>query len=120
MNAGMKNIYRRLAGFGLAALVSLGLFVASAHADALSDARSAGYVGERPDGFVAIVDNNAPSAVRAMVDQINAQRQAAYQNVASQTGAPATQVGIVAAQRIYAEVPPGTYLLSQSGSWYRK
>lgn len=120
MSVRMKDASRRLARYGLAGLMSLGLFIGSAFADSLSDARSAGYIGERPDGYVAIVDNNAPGDVRALVDQINSQRYAAYQNVANQTGAPVDQVGIVAAQRIYNEVPPGTYLLSQSGSWYRK
>ncbi|MGF1625481.1 MAG: YdbL family protein [Alphaproteobacteria bacterium] len=105
---------------GAVMLVAMCLMAVSALADSLSDARAAGYIGERPDGYVALVDNNAPGNVRALVDQINAQRRQAYQNVASQTGAPVEQVGIVAAQRIYNEVPGGTYLLSQSGSWYRK
>jgi uncharacterized protein YdbL (DUF1318 family) len=114
------RLYRKLAGYGMAGLMGIGLFVGTALADPLSDARNAGYVGERPDGYVAIVDNNAPADVRALVDQINSQRYSAYQNVANETGAPVDQVGIVAAQRIYNEAPSGTYLLSQSGSWYRK
>lgn len=120
MYVGMTNIVRRLAGYGVAILLTLGLLASAAQADALTDARAAGYIGERPDGYVALVDNNAPASVRQLVDEINAQRRAAFQNVASSTGAPLDQIGIRAAQRIYSEVPSGTYLLSQSGSWYQK
>ncbi|MEZ5669143.1 MAG: YdbL family protein [Alphaproteobacteria bacterium] len=120
MSGGIKSIAHKLAVRGSAAVLALGLIIGPAAADALSDARAAGYIGERPDGYVALVDNGAPGDVRALVDQINSQRYAAYQNVASQTGAPIDQVGIIAAQRIYSEVPSGTFLLSQSGQWYRK
>lgn len=117
---GLKDATKNLIGRSAAGVLALGLLVGSALASPLTDAYAAGYVGERPDGYVALVDNNAPSSVRQLVDEINAQRRQAYQSVAAQTGAPVDQVGIRAAQRIYSEVPSGTYLLSQSGSWYRK
>lgn len=120
MSRNLKRIVHLIAARGVALLLALGLFAGAAWADALTDARAAGYIGERPDGYVALVDNNAPGWAAQLVNEINAQRRAAFQNVANQTGAPIDQVGIRAAQRIYSEVPPGTYLLSQSGSWYRK
>ena len=120
MQLGLMNLSKSVVSRGAAALLAIGLFVGSAAASPLTDAYSAGYVGERPDGYVALVDNNAPASVRQLVDQINAQRMQAYQSVAAQTGAPIDQVGIRAAQRIYSEVPAGTYLLSQSGNWYTK
>jgi uncharacterized protein YdbL (DUF1318 family) len=120
MSGGFNRLARRLSACATALVVALGVMTGAAFADALSDARQAGYVGERPDGYVALVDPGAPASVRALVDEINAQRRAAYQNISNQTGVPVDQVGIRAAQRLYSELPPGTPVLLQNGQWARK
>ena len=53
MSGGFKRLTRRLMARGTALVVAIGVVAGAAYADALSDARGAGYVGERPDGYVA-------------------------------------------------------------------
>ena len=66
--------------------LTLGLLVVPAVAASLDQAKAAGQVGERIDGYVGVVDANAPADVRAMVDQINAERQAKYKEIADKQG----------------------------------
>lgn len=120
MSGGLGRLKRRMLVRGTAIVVAVGVLAGTAFADALSDARQAGYIGERPDGYVALVDSNAPGSVRQLVDEINAQRRAAYQNIANQTGVPVDQVGIRAAQRLFGELPAGTPVLLQNGQWATK
>ncbi len=116
----ISTALRRIVQGSTAALVALVVLTGAALANPLLDAYSARQIGERPDGFVQLLDANAPASVRQLVEEINAQRRAAYQSAANQTGAPVAQVGIRAAQRIYAQVPAGTMLLGQDGNWYAK
>lgn len=89
-----------------------------AQAMSLSEARSQGLIGETPQGYVAPV--GTPSAeVRALVNEINAARRAEYQSIAKRTGATLPQVEAVTGQRLYQQVPAGTYLLVD-GQWQKK
>jgi uncharacterized protein YdbL (DUF1318 family) len=115
----MRIIARVVAAFVLALAVAFGAALPAA-ADALDDARAAGLVGERPDGYVGLVDSGAPTNIRALVDQINAARRQAYQQIAQETGATVEQVGMLTAQKLYNQVPAGTYLLDQNGQWVQK
>jgi uncharacterized protein YdbL (DUF1318 family) len=89
-----------------------------AQALSLSEARSQGLIGETPQGYVAPV--GAPSAeVRELVNKINSARRAEYQVIAGKTGSSLQQVEAVTGQRIYQQVPAGTFLLVD-GQWRRK
>ena len=55
-----------------------------AAAQSLDQAKAAGQVGERIDGFVGVVDANAPGDVRAMVDRVNAERRQKYAGIAAE------------------------------------
>lgn len=54
--------------------------------------RAAGLVGERFDGYAAI-HGAAPADVRALVDNVNAERRAVYAQRAAATNAPVDAVG---------------------------
>ena len=58
-------------------LLCLALPASLAHADALDDARAAGLVGERPDGYVDAVAPNPPANIQQLITEINAQRRQA-------------------------------------------
>lgn len=93
----------------------------AAFADALDDARAAGQIGERPDGYVAVVDASAPTSVKSLVDSINRQRREAYQKIATEKGVPIEQIGALTAEKIINEkLRPGMYYMNASGTWKQK
>jgi uncharacterized protein YdbL (DUF1318 family) len=100
-----------------------GLMLASspAVADALDDARAAGQIGERPDGYVAVVDASAPASVKSLADSINRQRREAYQKIANEKGVPIEQIGALTAEKIIREkLSPGMFYMDASGAWIQK
>ena len=90
-----------------------------AGADALSDAKSAGAVGETPRGYIAPVGTATPETT-ALVEQINAARRIKYQEIAEKAGSTLEQVEVVVGSRVIDRAPPGTYILDQSGEWRQK
>ncbi len=97
------------------------VFAAPAMADSLDDARAAGLVGERPDGLLGLVNPNAPTSVKSLVQSINAQRLQKYQQIAGEKGVPAEQVGAIVGEKTISErLKPGWYYMNASGQWVRK
>jgi uncharacterized protein len=91
-----------------------------AFAGALDNAKSAGQVGERPDGYLGLVDPGAPAATRQLVDDINTKRRAHYANIAKKTGSNVRDVGILAGEKLIANAAPGTFYMDAAGRWQRK
>ncbi len=104
----------------LAALV-LGLFVSlGAAAATLDSAKSDGWIGEQPDGYLGLVRNDAPDDVKALVKDVNAKRKARYQQIANQQGAPLAEVEKVGGQTAIEKTRPGHYVKDASGRWRKK
>lgn len=104
-----------------AAVLCLMLTATVAQADALDDARAAGLLGERPDGYVDVVNPNASADILALKEQINAQRRKIYQQLAGEKGVPAEEVGALAAEKTIAQkLKPGMYYMNSSGQWVQK
>jgi hypothetical protein len=105
--------------FLIFALALAALGPATAMAGPLEDAKAAGLVGERPDGYVGLVTGNPPADVVDLVNQINAKRMAAYTDIATSNGTSVAAVGAVTAEKVYREAAPGTYLMVD-GHWVQK
>src|SRR5262245_35002705 len=86
----------------------------------LDDAKAAGLIGERPDGFVAAVQPNPPPDIAAIVQQVNAKRRAAYEQIAAEENVSADQVGALAAEKIKRQAPSGEFFMSSDGTWAPK
>lgn len=86
----------------------------------LDEAKAKGWIGERRDGYVGLVAATAPAEARALVDQVNAERRAAYDTVAKQNGVPREQVEALAGQKLIARAAPGTFVMDAAGRWIRK
>ncbi|KQN20632.1 hypothetical protein ASE86_15415 [Sphingomonas sp. Leaf33] len=103
----------------LIAVAAAGAFVATAaraqRDPAYAAARSAGQVGEQPDGYLGIVGNPTPE-LRATVNNINIQRKAAYTRQAG-NGATVEQMAFVAGCNLIAKTSPGEKYQSPSGEW---
>lgn len=87
--------------------------------DALSAAKAAGQLGERPDGMVGVVPG-APASAQALAQQVNAQRLARYQEIARGNGTALDKVQAVAGQQLIERTPAGQFIMTATGDWQRK
>lgn len=108
-----------LALLALAVVVGAAALNSPAMAGPLEDAKAAGLVGEQPDGFLGSVPGNPPADIAALIRDINAKRLAAYTDIATKNGTSVQAVGALAAQKVYNEAKPGTYLMV-NGRWVKK
>ncbi|MCK9607681.1 MAG: YdbL family protein [Methylomonas sp.] len=113
----MKNNYAMKL---LAALTFCLWFAASpVNAADLGQAKAAGLVGELMNGYLGLVDGNAPADVKALVDSINAQRRAEYQRIAAKNGVPAEEVAKLTAQKVIGQTARGQFVQTPSG-WQKR
>jgi hypothetical protein len=108
-------------GFAMAAIAAtaaVALIVPSAMAQrdpAYEAARSAGQVGEQPDGYLGYASTPTP-AVRAIVDDINIKRKAAYTSGAP-AGSTVEQFAFVTGCNLINKTKPGEKYKAPDGSW---
>lgn len=112
----------RLAALAAAA-ASLGLLVADAgtaqSASAFVDARRAGVIGERYDGYVAFVTTPSP-ALRRQVAGINIRRRSIYTNLAVRRGVTPQLTGIAAGCVLLSRISVGEAYMLSDGQWRRR
>ena len=82
---------------------------------AYAAARAAGQVGEQPDGYLGVVGDGTP-AIRALVNNINIQRKAAYTRGAG-AGATIEQFAFVSGCNLIAKTVPGEKYKTPGGEW---
>jgi len=102
----------------LSALIVLAPQLASA--TTLDEAKSAGQIGEGVDGYVHLVEKNAPADIKALVSSVNAQRKEKYASIAATRGVPLEDVAVLAGAKLVERAGAGEYVLDSSGTWRRK
>lgn len=110
----------RTAALAFASALLLLVAAPGAWAAALDDAKAAGLVGERPDGYLGLVDPNAPPAVKQLVDSVNAKRKAEYTRIAKQNGTAVDAVAALAGAKLIERTPPGQYVMGVDVRWVKK
>ena len=105
---------------GAIVLFGIGLGIAQAQAGPLEDAKAAGLVGERIDGYLGVVGSSAPADVAQLVKQVNAEREAKYADIAQKQGAPVAAVAQIAGTKLIERAGPGEYVMGADGRWQRK
>jgi uncharacterized protein len=110
----------RTAALAVASVLFLLVAAPSAWAGALDAAKAAGQVGERPDGYLGLVDSNAPPAVKQLVDSVNAKRKAEYTRIAKQNGTAVDAVAALAGAKLIERTPPGQYVMGVDVRWVKK
>jgi uncharacterized protein len=105
---------------GAMVLLVLGLGLSPVHAGPLEDAKAAGTVGERIDGYLGVVDSGAPGNVKSLVNQINGEREAKYAEIAKKQGAPVAAVAQIAGKKLIERAGSGEYVMGADGQWRRK
>ena len=108
---------RRLALGSAAVALALGGFVpAQAQRDpAYEQARAAGQVGEKMDGYLGVVGGGA--AVQKLVDDINIRRRAVYTERAQASGSTVQEYAFAAGCQAIARTQPGEKYQGTDGSW---
>lgn len=83
----------------------------------LGEAKSKGLVGETSKGYIAAVKPSGE--VNALVKDINTQRKAHYQKIATKNNISLEAVEARAGQKAISKTPPGQYVNSGAG-WRNK
>ena len=100
-----------------AAAMTVTAGVAFAQRDpAYAAARSAGQVGEKPDGYLGVVGAGNPTLQR-MVDDINMRRRAAYTEQARAAGSTVEQMAFTTGCNLIARTQSGEKYQAPDGSW---
>ena len=85
---------------------------------AIVQARRAGLIGERYDGYIGFVAT--PSAdLRRQVNAINIRRRSLYHDLAARKGVTPEEVGITAACSLFRRMGIGQFYLQGQGGWQR-
>lgn len=109
---------RRLAICLLAACL---LLPAAASAEVGVDhAKAQGWIGERIDGYLGVVDPDAPAEVKSLVERVNAERRKKYAEIARKTGASGEAVAARAGAKLVERTPRGQYYLGGDGRWHQR
>ena len=102
-----------ISSFILASTVAVNAFALD-----FQQARNQGLVGEKPDGYVAVVSGGAEA--QNIVAEVNQKRKAAYQDISKKNNQPLDVVGKLAAEKIITNLEPGEYYQNTSGKWVKK
>lgn len=102
------------------ALVVFALLMNFAFAATLEEAKAAGLIGEKQDGYIGLVQANVPADVAALVADVNAQRRQRYEQIAQQNGIDVREVAKLAFTRALENTLPGNYVEANPGQWVRK
>ena len=110
-----------LAGLGLVLATSpLALLARTALAQDLASAKREGLLGERIDGYVGVVRADAPAAIRALADDINARRRQEYARIAEREGIEVQAVAQLAGERLIERAGSGEWVVGANGQWRQK
>ena len=94
------------------------LFSTQAFAMDLHAARNAGLIGEKLDGYVAVLKHSPETD--ALAEEVNAKRQAEYAKISSANAQPLDVVGKLAAAQIIEKLDKGDKYQSPDGGWKTK
>ena len=93
----------------------------TAHAEfVLGTAKKAGQVGEKRDGYIALIDQRAPEQVKQVVEATNERRQQRYREIAAKVGWTVEEAAKAAAKRHFKHALAGELLEREDGGWEKK
>ena len=92
----------------------------AANAATLDDAKAAGQIGEGVDGYVHLVDQNAPAAVKALLKDVNNKRKEKYASIAKSRGISVEKVAALAGDKLVERTPAGQYVMDGNSKWRKK
>ena len=103
--------------FTMVAAVAM-LMSAPVYALDLHQARNAGIVGEKLDGYTAVLKSTPES--EALVYDVNQKRRQEYARISQQNNQPVDIVAKLAAQQIILGLEPGAFYQGPEGIWKKR
>ena len=111
----MKTSSKLLIAAAALALAGLSTAAFAQRDPAYQAARSAGQIGELPDGYLGVVGAGT-SELRALVNSINIQRKAKYTQSAA-AGATVEQMAFTSGCNLILKTAPGEKYQTPTGEW---
>ena len=84
---------------------------------ALGQAKTSGQLGERPDGYLGVVQGSGQA--EEIASQINQARRAEYHRLAQKNGISVSDVEAIAGKKAIEKTPPGQ-IVQIDGNWVKK
>lgn len=84
---------------------------------ALGQAKASGQLGERPDGYLGVVQSGGQA--EEIASQINQARRAEYHRLAQKNGISVSDVEAIAGKKAIEKTPPGQ-IIQLNESWIKK
>lgn len=92
----------------------------TALADGLQDAKQAGIVGEQRDGYLGAVAGNTSQEIQALIERVNQERKARYEEIAKKNNLSLQQVQALAFEQALQATQAGNYVQDSRGAWVKK
>jgi uncharacterized protein YdbL (DUF1318 family) len=105
-------------GRRVAWLVFFLLAVTPAFGISVEEAKTKGLVGERPNGYLGVVNPAAPEA-QALANEVNEKRRQAYEDIARRNRTQLDAVEALAGEKAIQNTKPGSFV-EGPGGWTRK
>ena len=86
----------------------------------LNTAKSRGFLGEQQNGYLGLVDRNAPADAKSLMRAVNDQRRANYQSIARSNGIDLKSVESLAGEKAISKTARGHYIQAPNGQWVKK
>lgn len=103
--------------FAFGSLMALAASPAQAQrSPAYQAARSAGQIGEQPDGYLGVVGTQS-AAIQQVVDDVNIRRRAEYTRRAEEAQATVEQFAFTTGCNLIARTTPGEKYRAPDGTW---
>ena len=83
-------------------------------------AKRAGWIGERPDGYLGLVRTDAPVEVKALVDSTNTARVTRYDGIAAKHKTSRETIEAVAGRKLIERSASGEFIMTTASKWVRK
>jgi uncharacterized protein len=103
-------------------IVALLVFCFSAGSPAfgisVEEAKTKGLVGEKPNGYLGVVNPSAPEA-QVLTNEVNEKRRQAYEDIAKRNRTQLDAVEALAGEKAIQNTKPG-YFVEGPGGWTRK
>jgi len=96
--------------------IAFALSAGAAAAEEYTSAKAAGLIGERIDGYVAVV-GSGNAELRRIADDINIKRKAVYASKAQSQHATLEEYAFTTGCRLIAQTAPGEKYQAPDGSW---
>lgn len=105
-------------GFALSASYASVAMAQTTSSKAIVDqAKTDNLVGERIDGYLALVNANAPAHVQAAVNEINIRRKSVYTKLARSGGTEVAVIARLSGEKLIAKAAPSTKIMGDDGVW---